>query len=89
MRARETNYDAVALALSALAWTLADADRADRLLGVTGLDPRSLRARASEPAVLVAVLEFLEQHEPDLLACADALAVPPARIVTARETLEA
>lgn len=86
MAARETN--AQALALQALAWTLADPQRAHRLLDLTGLDPASLRARAGEPSLLAATLGFLEAHEPDLIACADALDVKPAALVAAREELE-
>jgi hypothetical protein len=35
------------------------------------------------------VLGFVEAHEPDLVACADALDVPPAALVEARRALEA
>lgn len=76
------------LALSALAWLLGDAARADRLLGATGLTPGRLRAGIGEPAVLAAILTFLEAHEPDLVACADALAVSPEALVAARTRLE-
>lgn len=76
------------LALGALAWTLGDSARASRLLGVTGLEPGELRARAGEPALLAACLGFLEAHEPDLIACADALDVRPAQLVAARAALE-
>jgi hypothetical protein len=86
MDAHETN--AQALALQALAWTLTDPSRASRLLDLTGLDPASLRARAGEPSLLAATLGFLEAHEPDLIACADALDVKPAALVAAREDLE-
>lgn len=86
MRADETNADA--LALAALAWTVAEPSRAERLLALTGLDPAGLRARAGEPALLGAVLGFLESHEPDLIACADALGVPPEALVRARGQLE-
>ena len=81
--------DAAVLALSALGWTLSDAPRAARLLELTGLDPEGLRARAGEPALLAAALGFLEAHEPDLVACAAALAVEPAILVRARAALEA
>jgi len=84
----DTNHDPAALALSALAWTLADQNRAERLLALTGLTPAGLRARAGEPAMLAAVLDFLEGHEPDLVACAEALEVPPAALVAARGELE-
>lgn len=80
---------AAALALRALAWTLAEQTRADRLLALTGLDPQGLRARIGEPDVLAAVLKFLEAHEPDLVACAAALGVEPEALVAARWSLEA
>jgi len=86
MPEQETNAEAIAL--RALAWTLGDPARADRLLGVTGLDPAGLRARAAEPALLAAALAFLEAHEPDLVACAEALGEAPAALVTARRELE-
>ena len=59
------------------------------MLALTGLSGDELRARAAEPAVLAAVLAFLEAYEPDLIACADALDLPPAALVQAREALEA
>jgi hypothetical protein len=82
----ETNAEA--LALQALVWTLGDSARASRLLDLTGLDPAELRARAGEPALLAATLGFLEAYEPDLIACAEALAVTPAALVAARAELE-
>lgn len=81
--------DPVALALAALGWTLGDSARAQRLLDVTGLDAELLREGATEPALLAAVLGFLEAHEPDLLACAEALDLPPADLVAAHRDLEA
>jgi len=77
------------LALRALAWTLAEQQRADRMLALTGLSGDDLRERAMEPAVLAALLGFLEAYEPDLIACAEALDVKPADLVLARERLEA
>ncbi len=89
MRAPDTNPDAIELALRALAWTLAEPDRALRLLETTGLQPSDLRARAGDPAVLAAALGFLEAHEPDLIACADGLGVRPEAIVAAHARLDA
>lgn len=81
MRKAETNADDTeALALSALAWTLSDDARAGRLLALTGLTAADLRARIADPALHDAVFAFLEAHQPDLLACADALEVSPARL---------
>jgi hypothetical protein len=81
--------DDTALALRALAWTLGAPDRAGRLLALTGLSPADLRARAGTPAVLSATLCFLENHEPDLIACAAAIGATPAALVAARRRLEA
>jgi hypothetical protein len=88
MRADQTN-EAETLALGALGWVLADDKRAERLLALTGVTPEDLRARLQERDFLAAVLRFLENHEPDLLACAAALDLPPAALVAAREGLEA
>ena len=89
MNLRETHDEsAAALALAALSWTLAEEARAGRLLALTGLTPDDLRSRLGEPALLAAVLRFLEAHEPDLLACPEALDLAPALLVDARERLE-
>jgi len=76
-------------ALSALRWALEDQPRAERLLSLTGLTPAGLRERAADPAVLAAVLAFLEAHEPDLVACAAALNIAPSELVNTRILLEA
>jgi hypothetical protein len=93
MRAPDTNDDTVdaaaAIALSALAWTLSDSARAERLLALTGLDADELRQRATDPALLAAVLGFLAGHEPDLTGCADALGIAPERLVAAERVLSA
>lgn len=77
------------VALNALVVTLQDEARAERLLTLTGLTADELRARAAEPAMLVAVLSFLEAHEPDLIAVARELQMPPQELVAARSALEA
>ena len=87
MRDERTNDDE-ALALGALGWTLSEEARASRLLSLTGVTPDLLRERLEDRVFLAAVLLFLEGHEPDLLACAAALGVPPPRLVAAREGLE-
>ena len=88
MWARSTN-DAETLALSALAATLTDERRARRFLDLSGIDTEELRLQAAEPALLAALLRFLEAHEPDLIDVADAMGVKPAELVAAREDLEA
>ena len=80
-------HDPQALALGALGWVLGDEDRAGRLLALTGLTPEALRGGLGDPAVLGAVLDFLGQYEPDLVAAAAHLGVEPAELMAARERL--
>ena len=86
MSSDDTN-GADTLALNALVWVLGEPDRADRFLALTGLEGDDIRGRITDPALLDAVLAFLEAHEPDLVACARALEVQPAILVTARSGL--
>lgn len=78
-----------ALAFAALGWILSDDDHADRLLALTGVSPEELRERIGERVVLAAILEFVLSHEPDLIACADALGVPPKALEKAHVELAA
>jgi len=80
--------DPLALALAALAATLGDARRAQRFIDLTGIDTNELRARAGDPALLAALIRFLEAHEPDLLAVAEEVGVGPDLLVEARRKLE-
>lgn len=75
------------MGLQALGWVLSDDSRAHRLLALTGLDADQLRARAGDRTVLASVLDFLLAHEPDLVACADALDVPPEGLAAAAREL--
>ncbi|WP_336968069.1 DUF3572 domain-containing protein [Sphingobium aromaticiconvertens] len=84
---KEGVTDATTLSLMALGWIVADSRRADRLLALTGLDADALRAGVNDPTVLGAVLGFLAEHEPDLLACADAIGSSPEALVAARKAL--
>ena len=68
---------------------LQDAERAERYLALTGLDPDSLRAGLDDGAVLGSSLEFLANHEPDLLRAAEALAVTPEELIAAHRELAA
>ncbi|QFT76132.1 hypothetical protein FIU90_01120 [Erythrobacter sp. THAF29] len=66
---------------------LEDDDRAQRFLSLTGLDPDTLRAGLGDSSVLAAPLDFLANHEPDLIRAAEALAVTPEELVAARQEL--
>lgn len=83
----DSSPDPATLALMALGWVLSDGQRADRLLSLTGLDADALRAGIGNPAILAAVLGFLADHEPDLIACAQAIDTSPAALIAAQERL--
>ncbi|NUQ17100.1 MAG: DUF3572 family protein [Sphingomonas sp.] len=80
--------DPLALALHALAATLGEPRRAQRFVELTGIGTDELRARAGEPALLAALIRFLEAHEPDLIAVSEDLGVKPELLVEARHELE-
>ena len=80
--------DPVILALAALAATLGDPRRAQRFIDLTGIGTDELRRRVGEPALLAALLRFLEAHEPDLLEVAEAIGATPEELVDARRQLE-
>lgn len=79
--------DAGSIALAALGWVLGEDERAARFLALTGLDPDTLRAGLGETPVQAAVLEFLGNHEPDLIRCAEALALTPEELAGAAQDL--
>ena len=87
LRPSSPDIDPYALALAALGWVLGDADRAGRLLALTGLTPDALREGLGDGAVLGAVIDFLGAHEPDLVAAAEALGVAPADLAAVGEKL--
>jgi Protein of unknown function (DUF3572) len=84
----DTPTDAHALALTALAATLADERRARRFLDLTGIGTDQLRRTADDKALLLALISFLEAHEPDLLAVSELIGVRPEVLVAARRSLE-
>jgi hypothetical protein len=80
--------DAQSLALLALAATLTDERRARRFLDLTGIGTDELRERAGDPALLSALITFLEAHEPDLLSISEQIGVEPAALAAARRAIE-
>lgn len=79
--------DPFVLGLQLLAHVVSDADLGARFLALTGLDADDLRARAADPGVLAALVDFVAARESDLVAAADALGVTPQAIVGAGESL--
>jgi hypothetical protein len=71
------------IGLQALGFVAGDPDLGPRFLALSGIDAATLRARAMEPSLLAALIDFLQARESDLVACADALAIKPDAIVRA------
>jgi hypothetical protein len=71
----------------ALAYIAGDGDLLDRFLALSGLDLEGLKARAQDPTLLGAVLDFLLAHEPDLLAFAADSQIKPESVAQARQKL--
>jgi hypothetical protein len=86
--ANATPTDPQTIALFALATAVSDERRAQRFLDLTGIGTDELRARAGEPALLVALIRFLEAYEPDLVAVAAEMNVKPEALIAARRALE-
>jgi len=70
-----------------LGWLLSDGERGQRFLDLTGLTPDSLRTAIGDESTHRAVFDFLESHEPDLLAAAEALDIRPEALISAGQEL--
>ena len=79
--------DPETLALLALGHVVGDETLLPRFLALSGVATDELRARAQDPVLLGAVLDFLLAHEPDLVAFAEAQNLPPTAIAIARRKL--
>jgi hypothetical protein len=86
--ANATPTDPKAIALLALAMAVSDERRAQRFLDLTGIGTDELRARAADPALLAALIRFLEAYEPDLVAVAAEMNTKPEALIAARRALE-
>jgi hypothetical protein len=79
--------DAETLALRALTFIASDEDRLERFIGLTGIEPGSLRGMVEQPAGLGAILDYLLGWEPLLLEFAEVENLPPESIAAARRKL--
>ena len=85
--ARVTPERAFEIAVQALSWLAADAERLDRFLSLSGLDHEGIRKAAQEPGFMGAVLEHLCADEESLLIFAAEADLRPDVIAGARESL--
>ena len=68
--------------------SLSDERRTERFLALTGIGTDELRRRAGEPALLSALIAFLEAHEPDLLSVSETIGVRADELVAARRQID-
>jgi hypothetical protein len=79
--------NAETIALQALAWLASEEDHLARFMGLAGLSVDELRARASEPAFLGGVLDFVLENEALLVAFAQAAELKPEAVARVRRQL--
>jgi hypothetical protein len=79
--------DPIVTGLQLLAFVVADGDLGGRFLAVTGLTVDALRARATDPGMLAALVDFVARNEHDLVAAADALGMAPHAIIAVGRAL--
>ena len=80
--------DAEAMALNCLGFLAEDPRRLTRFLGLTGIEPETLRENAGTVAVQQAALDYLLADESLLLVFAGHCGVAPQTIAVARDRLE-
>lgn len=87
MASRTTIEDAQTLALRALAFLATEPERLGPFLSATGLGPENLRAAASEPEFLAAVLDHIGSSDSLLLEFAETTRLPPDAVAEACRVL--
>ena len=75
------------VALQALAWLLGPSDLAETFLGASGLAADTLRARATDPEVLAAVLDFVLMDDAWVMGFATDAGLAPQAVARARAAL--
>jgi Protein of unknown function (DUF3572) len=86
-RPTPTQEQAQALAIQALTFIGADAERLGRFLAATGIGPAEIRAAASQPGFLGGVLEYMASDERLIAAFAAENNLDPADVDRGRLVL--
>ncbi|MGB3243940.1 MAG: DUF3572 domain-containing protein [Sulfitobacter sp.] len=82
-----TRESAEVIGLQALGWLAGNDDLLPSFLSSTGASEEDLRARASDPEFLGAVLDFLMMDDAWVIGFCDTAGVPCERIMPARAAL--
>lgn len=83
MKNRPIQADPEATAIAVLGWLAQEPDMLSRFLALTGVQPGELRSAAGDPGFLGAMLDFILQHEPTLMAFCTATETPPDAVAAA------
>jgi hypothetical protein len=78
---------AEAVAIQALSFIAADAERLGKFLAVSGIGPERIRAAAREPDFLAGVLDHVAGEEALLRAFAEEAGLAPQEVMRARAAL--
>lgn len=75
------------LALKVLVWLVGNEELLPVFLGSTGLGEQDLRARAGEPELLTAVLDFVTMNDEWVNDCATTVGLDPYDLSRARQAM--
>jgi len=79
--------EAETLALKALAFLAHSQEEIDRFVALSGVAPADLRARADEPEILAAVLDFLLADDTRVTGFCEEAGIDPRELHAARRAL--
>ena len=79
--------EAETLALKALAFLAHSQEEIDRFVALSGVAPADLRARADEPEILAAVLDFLLTDDSRVTGFCEEASIDPRELHAARRAL--
>ena len=79
--------DAEILAIKALTFLAQSPEDLDRFVALSGVAPDDLRARAGDPEILAAVLDFLLADDSRVTSLCESLAIDPQTLQAARRAL--
>lgn len=83
----ELGNTAEATAIDVLTWLAGEPELMGRFLSLTGMTVATLRESSTSPGFFAAILDFLMNHEPTLIAYCEATGTPPETIVRAHRAL--
>ena len=88
LRDKLTSEGAQTIALQALAYLAAEPEEIGRFLQISGLDVDDLRAKAGEPDLLRAVLDYILADDTRVTGLCQELGVKPTDLHAANHVLE-